>query len=175
MCKNILFLAFTLFLSCGSSKTDCSKIAFSTNQCPDKGECSIEIFKGKDLNITIYDNNSMGYDQVDAENKTIVRYEFKKNMKQMAHDGGYREEVIFVIDSNTDLKNLKDEQLQQTKMLYGRYCYCRGQTGLYKVKKGNLQIVSSNDNVHFNLDFTIDEVPQIIKNIAVKNSKLISD
>ena len=59
-------------------------------------------------------------------------------------------------------------------MLFGRYCFCRGQTGLYRVKKGNLQIVSLNDNIHFNLDFTIDEVPQIIKNIAVKEDKLIN-
>lgn len=174
MIKNIFFLTFLFLLSCSSSKNDYNKIQFTANECPDKGECSVEIFKGKDLKITTYDNNSIGYDQIDDESKTIVRYQFIKNKKMIETDGGYREEIIFVIDSQTDFKNLKDNQLEQTKMLFGRYCFCRGQTGLYRVKKGNLQIVSLNDNIHFNLDFTIDEVPQIIKNIAVKENKLIN-
>jgi hypothetical protein len=49
-------------------------------------------------------------------------------------------------------------------MLFGRFCYCKGQAGNFKVKNGNLKITKDK----IDLDFEIKEVPQIIKNISIR-------
>ena len=56
-------------------------------------------------------------------------------------------------------------------MLFGRYCNCRGQTGLYKVVNGSLDL-KNQDDVSFDLDFKITEVPQVTNNVVVTNGKL---
>jgi hypothetical protein len=51
-------------------------------------------------------------------------------------------------------------------MHFGRFCFCRGQTGYYKVEEGKLNLKKTNDTIALNLDFTITKVPQIIKTIT---------
>lgn len=139
------------------------------NICPQDGECSLQIFKNKALLINT-DNVKINYSLVDNPEKNVIQYQYKKNVNQSDVDGGYREEVIFEVDSNTS-DELKDNQLQTVKMLYGRYCFCRGQTGLFNVVSGNLNFENKKE-LNFELNFKINEVPQIINHITVNNGKL---
>jgi hypothetical protein len=50
-------------------------------------------------------------------------------------------------------------------MLFGRFCFCKGQTGYYKVEQGTLNLIYKKNVVDFTLDFTVTKVPQIIKSI----------
>ena len=87
------------------------------------------------------------------------------NQDQIAYDGGYKEEIIFEVPNDTDEKNYTNKELQNTKMLFGRYCFCRGKNGVFKVKQGKIHIKSSKKEIHFELQFKINEVPQVTENI----------
>ena len=50
--------------------------------------------------------------------------------------------------------------------MYNRICYCKGQTGFYKINNGNL-FVKKIDEKTFNIQFEckVEEVPQIVTRI----------
>ena len=83
-----------------------------------------------------------------------------KTVKGNLQDAGYREEIIFELD-NFDPIKLGSSSLQKTKMLFGRFCFCRGQTGYYKVTEGTFEIA----NQIATLQFKVSEVPQITNEI----------
>lgn len=169
----LLFVLISILTSCCSVKktkinTENSSI-LNKIVCPQEGECSVQIFKDKALIINS-DNIKINYSLVDNPEKNVVQYQYKKNLKQSDVDGGYREEVLFEVDSNKSEK-LIDQELQTVKMIFGRYCFCRGQTGLYKVVLGNLSFENKKE-FNFELNFKINEVPQIINHITVHDGKL---
>ncbi|MGV3695472.1 hypothetical protein [Flavobacterium sp.] len=110
-------------------------------------------------------NGSLGYTMEDNEKTSVVRFSYEKDMDKAAYDGGYREEVVFEIPNDLVEQNYSDLELQNTKMLFGRYCFCRSKTGLYKVSQGNLHVATSKKGTHFELQFKISEVPQIVTEI----------
>lgn len=166
-----LFIFSLLIISCGSKKTS-KAVDFSNkiNTCPTDGNCKLEILKNKSIEFN-YNLGKLNYSLINNEKKIVVKYEYSQNTDKSVVDGGYREEIIFEIDSKNNQNQLINLDLQKTKMLFGRYCFCRGQTGLYKVIKGDLNIKNT-EKLNFELNFTILEVPQITKNIVVKNNKL---
>lgn len=170
--KTLLFL-IVLFSSCVSNKDKLTKEQTAVAYvCPDGGDCNIVIEKHKSLEIKTYENGAIGYVLVDNNNKTVVQFKYTKNLDQAEVDGAYVEEVVFEIDSESKEIAYRDKALQETKMLFGRYCNCRGKAGLYRVMNGNLQLTSKKNNLTFNLDFSVPEIPQIIKTIAVKDNQL---
>ena len=61
---------------------------------------------------------------------------------------------------------LSNSELKKVNLIFARFCYCKGQTGYYQVRKGNLIIKKEEDNnYHLHLTFKVDEVPQIITEI----------
>lgn len=125
----------------------------------------IYLLRNKKLEVT-HVNGSLSYQIVANEKTNVIQFFYEKDMDQAAYDGGYREEVIFEVPNDTAEINYTDEELQNTKMLFGRYCFCRGQTGLYKVKEGKLHIKTTKKESHFELQFKINEVPQITNEIS---------
>jgi hypothetical protein len=165
------FFLLLVLTSCCSKKSNTQTDILKNTNCPKDGVCTIKILKNKAITLNP-ENDKLEYILVDNSEKTVVQYEFKKNMEQSDYDGGYREEVIFEIDSDEYDEKLTNTELQQTKMLYGRFCNCRGQTGLYRVINGTLKCTNDGDDVNFELNFKINEVPQIINTIVVKNGRL---
>jgi hypothetical protein len=51
-------------------------------------------------------------------------------------------------------------------MLFGKHCFCRGQTGIYKIKKGKLNLKREEKTTSFNLKFEIQNIDHTIKNIS---------
>jgi hypothetical protein len=168
--KKIFLISSTILFSfCGTKKNIMSQeknIEITTESiCPIDGACNTEILKNKSLVVKTDEFGSIYTETIDNETTSVIIYQYNRTINGDLQDAGYREELIFEIKNyNTEL-TLSNEMLQQTKMLFGRFCYCRGQTGYYKVEEGILKLKKSSDDITFNLDFTINKVPQIIKNI----------
>jgi hypothetical protein len=178
MKKIFLTPLFGLFLFCSGKKEILPQKDDTGNQtaitqemvkskCPEDGKCNIEIFRNKSLDINSNEFGSIYYTMIDTDNVTVVKYVYKRNPpKEDLKDGNYSEEIVFQINNSDSAIALKDGDLQTAKMLFGRFCYCKGQTGYYKVNLGNLSLSQKDKAVQFNLDFKITEVPQIINAIT---------
>jgi hypothetical protein len=166
----ILPLFILLFLtSCTCKKNIPSKeianAVIQNDECPENGICSIELLKNKSLNVKNDEFGKMYYILEDNKAKNVIRYTFNKDKDETLQDSGYREEVIFEIDPNGTQWNFSNENLQETKMLFGRFCFCRGATGYYKVTDGTLLLKKEKESMLLELNFKITEVPQIITKI----------
>lgn len=161
-----LFLVGLLF-SCNAQKNVSSVMPKLTSECPQDGTCEVEILKNKQLILHHDDLGGMYYDIKDQEGTTVIHYQYNKTTQANLQDGHYREDIIFEIKNSDKSLNLSDAELQQTKLIFGRHCFCKGQTGYFKIDKGNLQL-SADTSIHFDLNFICNKVPQIIKSISVK-------
>lgn len=119
----------------------------------------IQLFKEKKLEISEV-NGGLMYKLVENKQTNVVLFTYERDMEQLAIDGGYSEEVVFEIPNDKSEQKYTDKQLQNTKMLFGRHCFCRGKNGLFRVSQGNLHVDSSKKKLRFELDFKITEVPQ---------------
>ncbi|MCF6131728.1 hypothetical protein [Flavobacterium wongokense] len=110
-------------------------------------------------------NGSLSYKMETNPKTSVLLFVYEKDMDKVAYDGGYKEEVVFEIPNDVAEQNYTDSELQNTKMLFGRYCFCRGKNGLFKIEKGKLHLASTKKGPHFELQFKIDEVPQVTTEI----------
>ncbi len=161
----LLPLAFGLtFCNCQKTAVTNNPVV-AINSCPDDGKCTVEIYRNKQIEIKTDDLGSVYYQTTDSPETSVIVYQYNLNVPKDVQDGNYREEVIFEIKNSDEKIELTGTALQQTKMLFGRFCFCKGQTGYYKVDDGMLTLNQENSIIDFNLEFTITKVPQIIKSI----------
>jgi hypothetical protein len=172
MKKLFLIPTAVLFSFCSTNKEAMKKeednktVIKTTSPCPSDGVCTTEILKNKSLVIKTDEFGSIYTQTIDSETTSVIVYQYNRTVKGDLQDAGYREELIFEINNNDTELNLTNKELQQTKMYFGRFCFCRGQTGYYKVEEGKLNLNKVNNTINLNLDFTITKVPQIIKTIT---------
>lgn len=161
----ILIIFFFLLANCKAKgfipNEHKSKIGIT--ECPQDGICTIELLKNKSLN---YLKGTLGelYVEVVDGNMLVLKFEYKRNEIPNTADGSYVEQVYVQIDKEN--LEMQESDLRKTNIVFGRFCYCKGQSGHYKIKNGTLTIKRVKDKTyHLMLDFTIDEVPQIISKI----------
>lgn len=162
MRKLLIGFGLFLFLGCVSTTNTVVKPKITLhNECRENANCKIEIFDNKTLVVKQDEFGANYYTIENDPQKKVIKYSYSKIVKGNIQDAGYREEIVFELN---DLSNQEfiDGNLQKTQMLFGRFCYCKGQTGNYKVKAGQLSV----KNTTVTLNFTVPEVPQIIKNIS---------
>jgi hypothetical protein len=154
-----------LMVSCGCNKSisHIDKVANLISDCPKDGTCVLEVFKNKSITVKQDEFGSIYYSIDDNLNSKVYKYVYSRTIKGDLQDAGYREEIVFELNNDITKQSFLNNEIQSTKMLFGRFCFCRGQTGNYKVTDGNLDI---NEN-KLTLNFNISEVPQIIKNITI--------
>jgi hypothetical protein len=162
--KKLLLISCFLLLSCASKKTN-PEIAMLNGECPKSAECKIELLKNKSMVVKSDAFGGTFYELEDNTMKSVVKYTYSKIVKGNVQDAGYREEIVFEINNGSYNLTQSGEALQNTKMLFGRFCFCRGQTGYYKVHNGNLSITGSKEKSVF-LNFQVDAVPQITNAIS---------
>lgn len=143
---------------------------FNTN-CPSEGKCTIRFNKNKGLNLTNA-NNSIAYNLIPKEDMSVVEFVYSSKQEEAAIDGGYREMILFEIPTNTKNLELKDYDLQQTKMIYARFCNCRGRAGVFAVTKGDLELNSSTDIFNFTLQYNLGKNPPLVDKINIVNNKI---
>ena len=121
----------------------------------------MQFLKNKSMVLASEDNKN-SYTLIDNPEKNVIVFTYSKTVKGNLQDAGYREEVVFETTQKLSELNLNDTDIQKSKMLFGRFCYCKGQTGYYSVRNGKMT-VDSNNNLFLN--FKVLEVPQIITEI----------
>ena len=170
MKKLFLIPICTLLLFCSSKNNfsnnqDSIIIENTPSNCPENGVCETKIFRNQSLEIKTDEFGSMYYEKLESPTTSVILFTYTKNTPKDLPDSSYREEIIFEINNSDSDVELSDLNLQKTKMLFGRFCFCRGQTGYHKVKSGILKLKNADKKISFNLNFLISEVPQTIKSI----------
>lgn len=164
MKKILALFLFGLLFSCNAQKNVSLTMSKLSSECPKDGTCEIEILKDKQLILHKDDLGGMYYDIKDQEGTTVIHYQYNKTTEPNLQDGHYREDIIFEIKNSDKSLTLTDTELQETKLLFGRHCFCKGQTGYFKIQKGTLTLTNTR-SLQFKIDFECDKVPQIIKEI----------
>ena len=157
-----------LSAACSSQKTpDLNKAEIASTNCPSDGDCTVELLKDKTLSVLRDDIGSTYYQILDNKGTNVIRYQYKRHTDPTLADAGYREEVIFEMNASEPEISVSGIELQTTKALFGRFCFCRGQTGYYPINDGALSIKKQKNDYLLTMNFTITEVPQIIKSISI--------
>ena len=170
MKKILLTALFTSFIFCTPKKTALAvdstlKNTIADTNCPKDGNCTVEVLKNKKLVVKTDDLGGTYFATIDDNQFSVIKYTYQRTVEKGLQDGHYNEEIIFEIKNNSDAISLTNQNLQETKMLFGRHCYCKGQAGYFKVKTGSLTSKMVKDKRVIDLNFTITEVPQIIKEL----------
>ena len=162
--KKLFFipLAFILsFCKCPKATIAAADKSVIESVCPENGKCTIELLRNKSLAVKADEFGSVFYTLEDVATKSVIIYEYKRNVEEGLQDGQHREEIVFEINNSDTTVSLTDKNLQSAKMLFGRHCFCKGQAGYYKVTEGNLNLENKNGTINIDLNFKIKEVPQL--------------
>lgn len=170
MKKHVLLLLVGFLFSCTAQKSATETNTEIDSVCPSDGTCEIKILKNKQLFLLYDDLGGMYYDLKDNEGTTVIHFQYDKTTQANLQDGHYREDVIFEIKNSDKSLNLTDSALQETKLIFGRHCFCKGQTGYFKIEKGDLKLTSNKNKIHFNLTFSCNRVPQLITTISTQTN-----
>lgn len=158
----LLFVVLSM-LSCKCKKVSAQQTTVNlTSECPKDGVCTIQVLKNKSIAVKKDEFGSMYYTLEESTSKKVIKYTYKRTVKGDIQDANYREEIIFELDNEAANIALSDAALENTQLLFGRFCFCRGQTGNYKINQGKLTVTKN----RVDLSFKTDQVPQIIKHIA---------
>lgn len=166
--KTLLIMVLsTMILACNANKSVSkeTKVDTLTTNCPENGTCTFEVLKNKNFNMKV-DKFGNPYSELVDGSKTVLKFEYIKNTSPEIQDDNYSEIIYIEIDDEITSMELKDQELSSVKAGFARICFCKGQTGTYPIKTGSLSI-SKRESNSYNLkfDFSIAEVPQIIKSI----------
>ena len=101
-------------------------------------------------------------DFVDDMTTNTVKFTYNENAEKDVMDGHYREEVYFEVKNGTELLDLENMELKEVNFLYGRFCYCKGSAGYFKVDKGRLMMKDGK----LTIEFANGQVPQKLKMIT---------
>ncbi|PHS07542.1 MAG: hypothetical protein COA88_08445 [Kordia sp.] len=165
--KFIYLLIISLqFLACNTNKEVLSIPKKTTaTKCPENGNCSFEVMYNKSLELKT-DGIGALYPVLNEGKKTVLKFEYKRDEIANTVDGYYSEIIYAEIDPNINQLELNNKNLSKAKVIFGRLCFCRGETGYYRIKDGALSIEKKDNYLYFNLSFKCNEVPQIISNIS---------
>ncbi len=176
----LLSMLMLLQLNCKSKKNTiefnktAEKRIFNLENCATDTQCAIEIISNSNLRIAL-DEQGKNYIQLEKGDNTIVKYEFKKDEPPNTMDAHYSEMIYFEIDKNDKHLFLTNEALQNVKMIYARFCYCKdGTSGYFKVTQGRLNLVKNDNELSIHLNFKVGKIPQLlteIKEIIKLNSE----
>lgn len=163
--KNILLVLLLIIVSCKPTIIVSQHISQKANICPENGECSFELIPNKSILFKV-DDFGILYPVISEGEKMLLKFTFKKNPINNIQDSNYSEIIYAELDKEFTEVTLKNEELQKATLYFGRFCYCKGQTGYYPIKKGAFKITKVDKNtINFSLNFEINEVPQIISSI----------
>ena len=162
-CFQVIILSFFI-LSCASKQNSVTnyKGIISTKKCPDDGICTLEIIPNQSLKIEKDGIGSL-YPKISKGDKTLIKFEYKRNEIPNTVDGNYSEIIFLELDSNKLETELENYNLKNAKALFARLCFCRGQTGYYPLSNGKLSIKKlDKKEYHLKFSFKVKEVPQLV-------------
>ncbi len=163
---------FILLFNCNTNKNTFDRQKMTNNTmdktvCPDDGTCTFKVIKNKSAEVK-KDEFDATYINIFESDKTLLKFEYNRNPIKNTEDSNYTE--IIYIEINQDI--IKTETINSSlsslknKVIFGRLCFCRGQTGYYNINEGDISISPLKNNLYkLDLEFKTNEVPQIINKI----------
>jgi len=107
----------------------------------------------------------MYYHLVPKKGAEVISISYNKNADPNVMDDFYKEEVFLEVSNSLKEATLKDADLQKVKMLFGRFCYCKGETGYLKVNQGMLYFQRKGKSFSGQLDFKVENLPQLLEKV----------
>jgi len=161
----VIIICF-LFCSCNAKQKALiiKEVDKSVSFCPEDGVCNFVVLQNKSLKV-LQDEFGNLYPEISEGSSIILKFEYNRNEIPNTMDSSYSELIYVELEPNKLILELENFQLQDVKLLFARLCFCRGQTGYYKVKNGKLFISKENNKYRINLKFKVNEVPHIISSI----------
>ena len=162
------FLVIFLLCSCSCKKGIEAITRENTvleSDCPSDGICSVEIIKDKSIIVKTDETGQIYTQFADSRDTSVLVWRYDRDNLEGFQDGSHREEIILEIKNTDTNLVLTDEELQQRKVIFGRFCFCKGQSGYYKIVNGKLNMKKLKDILTLELNFKISEVPQVINKI----------
>lgn|SRR5690606_168480 len=132
-------------------------------ECPEGSTCSWEVQKNKKLVIK-QDGIGAYYPSVEEGENMVVKFEYFKAGPPGTADGNYSESLFFEVPANFKEIIKENESLEEVSLLFGRHCFCPD-SGFFPVKKGSLSVSKSGDDLDIELNFHVNEVPQVISEL----------
>ena len=146
-------------------KETLEKRIFKLENCAIDTQCSIEIIPNSNL-LVKQDELQNSHLNIEEGEKTVVKYEFKRNELPNTADAHHSELIYFEIDKNNNQLFLTNEALQNVKMIYGRFCYCKdGTSGYFKVTQGRLKLSRNDNELSIDFNFKVGKIPQLLTEI----------
>lgn len=162
----LIFILFTCHSTKKTNNTENAKPMINNLQCPEDGMCSLTVSKLKSLKVKS-DEFGNSYTEIADGNNTLLTFEYKRKPIENVEDDNYQEFVYIELQNPIENLTLEDNQLQDAKVTFVRLCFCKGQTGAYKVTNGKLNITKlETSSYQLELSFKVDEVPQIINTVS---------
>ena len=126
------------------------------------------MLEGKSIVIRNSDIGKPYHELIESTTTNVVKYEYSRVVKDtMLQDAGYTEVVLFEVDKKNPEIKVAGKELSKTKMIFGRFCFCRGSTGIYHVTDGQLEITRRKKELVIDLNFKIHEVPQVVSQLKI--------
>ncbi len=159
-------LFFVIILGCSSSKEQAGKdkIPPPKVNCPEGGDCTFEVIQNSTLTLKT-DPTGASYPEIEPGENVVVRYVFNKDPEPDVMDSNHAEYLYFEIGPGRVEISLTDSDLQKVKMIFGRVCFCKGETGYFPVRKGNLFVYQNEGDLLVRGAFSVKKVPQTLKEI----------
>lgn len=159
-------MLFAIVMGCSSTKEQAAKdpIPPPRINCPEGGDCTFEVLQKSSLSLK-NDQTGASYPEIEAGENVVVRYHFQKDSEPDAVDGSYSEYLYFEIPPGRVEMSIQDSDLQKVKMMYGRICFCKGESGYFPVRKGKLFVYQNEGDLLVRASFSVPKIPQIIEEI----------
>ncbi len=160
-----------IVLSCGVKQNSVAELnnkqdMQETEECPENGSCFLEVFPNTSLDIK-HDNLWALYPELVKGETLVLTFEYKRDEIPNTMDSSYREILYIELESQNIEIEKEGANLKDVKLLFARLCFCKGQTGYYEISDGHLKISKNTDDTYnLYLEFSTDEVPQILNKIS---------
>lgn len=137
-----------------------------TIACPEEGTCKVNVFEKKAITWHTDEIGQNYYRLTDDPTKTVYQYEYVVAGPEGTADGELREKIVFELSSQTQDFTLENEALSAINLIYGRYCFCRGQAGTIAIDKGTFEVVHTKNQRNIRIQFHQEAFPQAFKDIG---------
>lgn len=148
-------------------KNDSTSLQINNSDCPNNGNCSIEI-KKESYTIETDETGAMYPLFIEADGE-VIEFTYEVPAKEGIADGDYKETIMFLIPD--DLKGtmvLEDESLSKLNLLLNKQCFCRGQAGYQLITKGRLTIKrNARNEISFDLNYQVEGIDIVVSSIKL--------
>lgn len=151
--------------SCGNTKSSSNTVKDTISNTPISTEKIIVETKMNTIYSLVEDTTGSLYPAFETGNATTLIFNYTEKGASGTADGDYTETVHLMIPNDSNSLKLKDQNLQQLKMVFGKFCFCRGEAGYYKVTNGSVSIKNEKGLITIKASFEIPETSNKISTI----------